>query len=361
MIKHLILNKTFKIHALVWIIYTFYYAFLVKLFYHIPVTEGFILRVLLYRFGEIALFYANVNLVFSRFTNLKKVIFLFTIFLICLLCFLLYFYSLEYFIFPYLEISVANSAPIFDQFISGSILQASTFIIYALGYSFAQRVIQQQIEIGKQKDRNALLAQEKAQSEFQFLRSQVNPHFMFNTLNMVYNEVRKVNTEMSEIVIQFAGMMRYATSKAMQQDEVNLQGEFQFVEDFLAIQKRRFKDSLQFDYKIEGDIRSQRIVPMVLFTFVENAIKHGFYEDPDFPLFIRGNVFKDRFTFIVHNRKNLEPNGFDTGDTGISIINLRKRLNSVYKNGSYSLDIEDLEDEYIVNFKVNFKEVKNRE
>ena len=61
MIKHLILNKTFKIHALVWIIYTFYYAFLVKLFYHIPVTEGFILRVLLYRFGEIALFYANVS------------------------------------------------------------------------------------------------------------------------------------------------------------------------------------------------------------------------------------------------------------------------------------------------------------
>jgi two-component system, LytTR family, sensor kinase len=147
----------------------------------------------------------------------------------------------------------------------------------------------------------------------------------------------------------------------MQQDEVDLQGEIQFVEDFLEIQKRRFKDNLQVDYKIEGDIRSERIVPMVLFTFVENAVKHGCYEDPDFPLFIRGNLFKDRFTFLVHNRKNPEPHGFDKGDTGISIINLRKRLDSVYKNGGYSLDIEDLEDEFIVNFKVNFKEVKNRE
>jgi sensor histidine kinase YesM len=178
---------------------------------------------------------------------------------------------------------------------------------------------------------------------------------------MIYSEVRKVNKEMSELVIQFASMMRYATSQVMQQDEVDLQGEIQFVEDFLEIQKRRFKDSLQFDYKIEGDIRSQRIVPMVLFTFVENAIKHGFYEDPEFPLFIRGNLFKDRFTFLVHNRKNLNPSGFDTGDTGISIINIRKRLDSVYKNGGYSLEIEDLEEEFIVNFKINFKELKIKE
>ena len=358
MIKSSIFDKTFKIHVLIWAIYTFYYAFLVKLFYHIPVTEGFISRVFLYRFGEIALFYANINLVFSRFTNFKKALSSIVIFLFCLIFFLVYFYSLEYYIFPFLKISVTKSVPIFDQFISGSILQASTFIIYALGYSFAQRVIQQQIEIGKQKDQNALLAHEKAQSEFQFLRSQVNPHFMFNTLNLIYSEVRKVNADMSEVLIQFADMMRYSTSKTMQQDEVNLQGEVQFVEDYLEIQKKRFKANLQIDYKLDGEIRSQRIVPMVLFTFVENAIKHGLYDDSEFPLLIRGSLFMDRFTFLVHNRKNPTPNGFDAGDTGISIINLKKRLEAVYENGGYSLEIEDLEDEFIVNFKMNFKEVK---
>ncbi len=315
-------------------------------------------RVILYRFGEIALFYAIVNLVFSRFITLKKVTSLLVILFICLLCFISYFYSLEYYIFPYLKISGSKSPPIFDQFISTGVQQASNFTFYALGYSFAQRVIHQQIEIGKQKEQNALLAKEKAQTEFQFLRSQVNPHFMFNTLNMVYNEVRKVNIEVSEIVIQFADMMRYTTSQDMQQDEINLQGEIQFVEDFLAIQKRRFKDSLQIDYKIDGNIGSQRIVPMVLFTFVENAIKHGLYDDPEFPLSIRGNLFGDRFTFLVHNHKNPTPHGFDKGETGINTTNIRKRLDDVYKNGGYSLDIEDLEDEYIVNFKINFKEVK---
>jgi two-component system, LytTR family, sensor kinase len=361
MIKSFFLNRITKIHILVWIIYTLYYTFLVKIFLHIPFSIAFIFQTLLHRIGDIAFFYVVVFFVLRNYKSLKQIYQLLIIFIFSVICYISYSYFLEFYVFKFIKISATNTPPILEQLISRSVIQASNFSIYALGYYFAQRVIQQQIEIGKQKDRNALLAQEKAQSEFQFLRSQVNPHFMFNTLNMVYNEVRKVNTDMSEIVIQFAGMMRYATSKAMQQDEVNLQGEFQFVEDFLEIQKRRFKDTLQYDYKIEGDVRSQRIVPMVLFTFVENAIKHGFYEDPEFPLFIRGNLFSDRFTFLVHNRKNPEPNGFDTGDTGISIINLRKRLDAVYKNEAYSLVIEDFEDEFIVNFKVNFKDIKKRE
>jgi two-component system, LytTR family, sensor kinase len=358
MLKQLLLSKTFKIHATVWIVYTFYYAFLVKLFYHTPITEGFILRVLFYRFGEIALFYANVNLVFNKFTSYKKITSLLAIFLICLLCFLSYFYLLDFYIFFYFKISPTNSAPIFEQFISGSILQASNFIIYALGYSFAQRVIQQQIEIGKEKDRNALLEKEKAQAEYTFLRSQINPHFLFNTLNMIYDNVRKVSGGVGDTIIQFADMMRYATSKTMQQDEVGLKEELQFVDDFLDIQKKRFKDALLIDYTKEGNVQSQRIVPMVLFTFVENAIKHGQNDDPEFPLFIRMSLIKERFTFTVHNRKHIKPHGFDSGDTGISLVSLRKRLDAVYKNGGYSLTVDNLEEEFIVNFIVNFNEVK---
>lgn len=361
MLKLSLSGKIVKIHILVWIIYTIYYSSLLKFFFDIPISFGFVGQTLLHRIGDILLFYFIVYSFSIKEIHYKNIHSLLIIFIIGIIGYIFYTYLIEFYLFNFLSLNSLNDVPILSKIIPKSILQASTFIFYALGYSFAQKVIKQQIEIGKQKDQNALLAQEKAQSEFQFLRSQVNPHFMFNTLNMIYNEVRKVNSEMSEIVIQFAEMMRYSTSKAMQQDEVNLQGEIQFVEDFLEIQKRRFKDNLQLDYNIEGEIGSQRIVPMVLFTFVENAIKHGLYDDSDFPLFIRGNLFMDRFTFLVHNRKNLTPNGFDTGDTGISIVNLKKRLDSVYKNGGYSLDIEDLEDEFIVNFIVNFKEVKNRE
>ncbi len=232
------------------------------------------------------------------------------------------------------------------------------YVFYALGYSFAQKVIQQQIEIGKEKDRNALLEKDKAQAEYTFLRSQINPHFLFNTLNMIYDGVRKVNGDLGDTLIQFADMMRYSTGKSMLQDEVGLKEELLFVDDFLAIQKKRFKQALMIDYKIEGNIQSQRIVPMILFTFVENAVKHGLNDDPEFPLIIRASLIKDRFTYMTHNRKNLQPNGFNAGETGISIISLRKRLDAVYKNGGYSLTIDDLADEFIVNLIINFKEVK---
>lgn len=354
------MNKLQKSHLLIWVLYTTYYIISYTVIYGKTLNFLLVFNVAFINFTFALTFYSCILYIFPKYLTIKKYFQVIVLSILTVLfCVLIRIFTFKY-LFPILFVD-AEKQEINQQQILIAFWNTQIYVFYALGYSFAQRVIQQQIEIGKEKDRNALLAQEKAQSEFQFLRSQVNPHFMFNTLNMIYNEVRKVNTEVSEIIIQFAGMMRYTTSKTMQQDEVDLQGEIQFVEDFLEIQKRRFKDNLYVDYKLDGDIRSERIVPILLFTFVENAVKHGCYEDPDFPLFIRGNLFKDRFTFLVHNRKNPEPNGFDTGDTGISIINLRKRLDSVYINGGYSLDIEDLEEEFIVNFKINFKEVKNRE
>jgi two-component system, LytTR family, sensor kinase len=358
MIKKMFSNKNFKIHVIVWVIYTVYYSLIVKFFYHTSISTSLIFQSISYRIAEILLFYTNAYFVFGKYTDLKKVFPLIMIFISSIAWFILYFYILEFYIFPYFKISVINAKPILEQVLSRSIVQGSNFIIYALGYSFALRVIQQQIEIGKEKDRNALLEKEKAQSEYTFLRSQINPHFMFNTLNMIYDHVRKVPGGVGDTVIQFADMMRYATSKTMQQDEVGLKEELQFVDDFIDIQKKRFKDALLIDYTKEGNVQSQRIVPMVLFTFVENAIKHGQNDDPEFPLFIRMTLIKERFTFTVHNKKNLEPHGFDTGETGICLISLRKRLDSVYKNGGYSLTIDDWEEEFIVSFIVNFNEVK---
>ncbi len=358
MIKKLFSNKILKLHVLVWIIYTVYYTFLVKIFLHIPLSIAFILQTVLHRIGDITFFYVIVFGVFNKYKNFRQIYFLLLIFIISVIAYISYSYFLEFYIFQFIKISSLNNPPVFEQLISRSVIQASNFTIYALGYYFAQKVIQQQIEIGKEKDRNALLEKERAKVEYTFLRSQVNPHFLFNTLNMIYDGVRKVNGELGDTLIQFADMMRYATSKTMQQDEVGLKEELQFVDDFLAIQKKRFKNALLIDYKIEGNFQSQRIVPMVLFTFIENAVKHGQNDDLEFPLSIRTSLIKDRFAYTVHNQKNPKPHVFDTGETGISLVSLRKRLDAVYKNGGYSLTINDLADEFIVNFVVNFNEVK---
>ena len=358
MTKDFFSNKIIKIHILVWIIYTVYYSSLLKFFFDIPISIGFVGQTILHRIGDIMIFYYVVYFFSVREINLKNLYSLLIIFIIGIIGYILYTYLIEFYVFRTLNLNLPNDVPILSKIIPKSILQASTFIIYALGYSFAQRVIQQQIEIGKEKDRNAILEREKAEAEYTFLRSQVNPHFLFNTLNMIYDRVRKVPGDVGDTLIQFADMMRYSTGKTMLQEEVGLKEELQFVDDFLDIQKKRFRDALLIDYTKEGDLQSQRIVPMVLFTFVENAVKHGQNDDPEFPLYIRMSIIKDRFTYIVHNRKNPKPHGFDKGETGISLISLRKRLDAVYKNGGYSLTIDDLAEEFIVNFIVDFNEVK---
>jgi LytS/YehU family sensor histidine kinase len=97
---------------------------------------------------------------------------------------------------------------------------------------------------------------------------------------------------------------------------------------------------------------------MVLITLVENGIKHGLIDDPNFPLVIRVSLIDDVFSFMVHNLKNQKPHGFDKGSTGIGILNIKKRLAAVYENGGYSLEKEETEDDYIVTFTVNFNETK---
>ena len=250
---------------------------------------------------------------------------------------------------------------------------------FALGYYFAQRVILQQreiaqrdiviaqqdrdialkdLQIAEEKTKNAILEKDKAQAEMAFLRSQINPHFMFNTLNMIYSKVRKANSEAGDIVIEFASMMRYATSTKLQENEVDVRGELDFVKEYINLHKLRFDNKVYIDYDEEGYVLSHRIVPMVLITLVENGIKHGLIDDPNFPLIIRVSLIDEVFSFMVHNLKNPKPHGFDKGSTGIGIVNIEKRLAAVYENGGYSLEKEETEGDYIVTFTVNFNETK---
>lgn len=364
--RKILSNKLFNTHILVWVIYVVYFSLLVKFFYDYTLSYGFIVQTILHRVGEISLFYASAFWILPKYLNLKKWIQLIITFTLVISVYIFYKYLIEFYIFQFLNATLPNDKPIFIPVISQAVIQASNFIIFALGYHFAQRFIQQQkelikkdLQLAEEKAKTAILEKEKSQAELAFLRSQINPHFMFNTLNMIYSKVRKANREAGEIVIEFANMMRYATSTKLQADEVDVRGELDFVKEYLNIHKLRFNNTVYIDYDEEGYMLSHRVVPMVLITLVENAIKHGSIDDPNYPLIIRTSLIDDYFTFMVHNLKNLKPNGLDQkGNTGIGIINIEKRLAAVYKNGGYSLEKEETKEDYIVTFTVNFKETK---
>ncbi|MEA5260396.1 histidine kinase [Arcicella aquatica] len=283
-------------------------------------------------------------------------------------------YSIAFF-FPDYPGAEVNQSRLIHNFWSAQI-----YTFYALGYYFAEKSINQQIEIAvrdkeiaeqkiaiaekeakiaKQELEIAILAKEKALAEMAFLRAQINPHFMYNTLNMIFERVRKASREAGDIVLAFAEMLRYATSTKSQEDEVGLSGELDFVKQYIELHMQRFHYKVYIDFEEDGDFTYHRIVPMVLITIVENGIKHGIFDDPEIAFRIRATLIDDEFVFIASNKKNPYPNAIaDAGKTGIGIKNIKKRLLTTYPAEAHSLEIIDGEEDYTVIFTVNFNLLK---
>ena len=358
------MSKLQKSHLLSWTAYLTYYLIAYTFVYGQAFNLLSIISVIFINFTFVLAFYGSLLFLFPKFLYHKRYILFIVGCFILLLTITLFRIAVFKYLFP-IFLNNAEKIHVDAQFMILIFWNTQIFIVYALGYYFAQRVIQQQkeltqkeIELAEQRARNAILEKEKSQAELAFLRSQINPHFMFNTLNMIYSKVFETNQEAGEIVVQFSDMMQYVTSTKLQANEVDVSGELDFVKNYIDLHLKRFHYSVYIDYDEEGYMMSHRIVPMVLITLVENAIKHGQIDDPNFPLIIRASLIDDYFSFMVHNLKNLRPNGMEHKNTGIGVVNIEKRLAAVYKNGGYSLEKEETEEDYIVTFTVNFKETK---
>ena len=389
MFRILKINRVARIHIAVWFLYTLYFAILITYYESNISVLKFFAVLSFYRLGDIIFFYTNSLYVLPKFLNSKKVPVLIISFISLLSLYLAYRYLFDYYIFP--KIGLQTRLPL-NESIAIGISQGGNFIIFSLGYYFAQRVIQQQKEIAQrditiakkdteianqkaivaeqqlvlikkekelaeERERNAILAKEKAQAEMAFLRAQINPHFLYNTLNLIYGKVLNSTKEVaSDLILEFSDMMRYATGAKMQEDTVDLSGELNFVKGYLKMFKARNQQNANIDYEEEGYFGSHRVVPMVLITLIENALKHGLVDDPNHPLVVRVSMEDDFFVFMVRNLKNPKPESImDRGNTGVGVVNIIKRLNAVYKKGGFTLESEDLKDDYIATFTVNYK------
>ena len=385
MLSNLISNKNIRIHAIIWLSYTLYYGLVVIYFFDYSLSYQYVFQVILYRIGDIIFFYVNSFFIFPKFLNFKQ---FFVLLITCfggIFAYLGYRYLLDFHIFIKLGLIDIKEKVLFSRFIALSVNQASNFLIFSLGYYFSQRVIQQQKEIAQkdteianqkavvaeqqvvlikkekelaeEREKNAILAKEKAQAEMAFLRAQINPHFLYNTLNLIHSKIITSTKEIaSGVIVDFSEMMQYATGAKMQEDTVDLGGELKFLKLYLKLFKARNQQSAQIDFEEEGYFSSHRIVPMVIITMVENALKHGLIDDPKNPVIIRASMIDDFFVFMVRNPKNPYPDDLSgKGNTGVGIPNIIKRLNAVYKEGGFTLESEDLKDDYIVTFTINYK------
>ncbi|MFZ1527560.1 MAG: histidine kinase [Ferruginibacter sp.] len=186
---------------------------------------------------------------------------------------------------------------------------------------------------------------EKVYAEKQFLQSQVNPHFLYNTLNFLYAKSLPLSKELSDGIMTLSEIMKYALQKnENEKGMVLLSEELNHVQNVININQLRSSHKLQIVFSVSGDTEGLRILPISLITLTENALKHGELNDPANPVQVSlvCNEDDNRIHFTVINHKR---NGPKERSTGLGLANLLQRLKWVYGD-NFTLNITEDENWY---------------
>ncbi|OOG73787.1 sensor histidine kinase [Algoriphagus sp. A40] len=173
------------------------------------------------------------------------------------------------------------------------------------------------------------LKKEKKQAELMHLKSQVNPHFFFNTLNNLYGLVEKDPAKAQQLILKLSDMMRYSIYEG-QNDWVTLADEITYLENYMELHRMRYHKEIGIRFEIEVEDRSVKIMPLLLIIMVENAFKHGvekLRKDAYVHICLKASL--KQLDFTIENNFDAEQ---PSGKEGIGLNNLKKRLDLVYLN-----------------------------
>ena len=221
------------------------------------------------------------------------------------------------------------------------------FLIYTTGTGMAAFFLRRSILFRRKNDEKEKLQKEL---ELTYLKEQVNPHFLFNSLNSIYSLSRQQSPETPDVVMQLSELMRYQLESS-KQDTVLLKEELEFIENYLLLEEKRLSNRCIIEFVIKGDLLQLKIAPMLLIPFVENAVKHGAQStNEQSAVDISVSIKKNTLYFCVVNSK---PSMVSISNReGLGLENVRRRLKLLYPN-SHVLEIDDKDKEYRVNLSID--------
>jgi hypothetical protein len=214
-------------------------------------------------------------------------------------------------------------------------------------FSTGIRVINQWL---RSEQRNKEIANEKLKAELSFLKAQINPHFLFNTLNNIYALASAQSEQTAPAVMKLSSIMRYVLTEA-RNDLVPLEKEIQFTSHYIELQKMRLTDKAVVDFTVRGEPFGRQIAPLLLLPFVENAFKYGISTRERSPIAILLEIKDDSLQFNICNHKYFNTMLRASDNTGIGISNTRRRLDLFYED-RYTLEIHDKPNEFSVHLKI---------
>ncbi len=275
-------------------------------------------------------FYINYLLVMPSFFKQKKYVKLGLSWLLLVAVFILFRYTFEEVLFlKWFGIKNYTDGTTLTYYISDNFFICTGILTMSTVFWTIKHLIESD-------KANAVLAQQKQQAEVSFLRNQVNPHFIFNTMNNIYAMVSQQSAQALPAIEKLSGIMRYVMSES-DVEQIALNKEIAYIHNFIELQTIRIKTANTVQFSITGQTDGWYIAPLLLIPFVENGFKHGVTSKQDQPFIIDLSVQNNTLSFKATNYIN---QGIKDESNGIGLRNVQKRLQLLYP-GKHTLLINE--------------------
>ena len=334
-----IFAKKYSFHFLLWIFFIFaLIADATTLYFYDKWI--FCYYVFAKTFIQVILVYVNILFLYPLFFKRKK--YLFYIAFVIMITLIAGYFNLKLELFIREKRELLSSEQHFQFFLSQLGMAARYILI-----SFLLKI---SVDYYEQKDTIKKIELEKATAELNFLKAQVNPHFLFNTLNNLYALILEKSDKSGEAVLKLADIMKYILAEG-KEDKVMLQKEIQLLYNYTELERLRKPDA-EIIFNAPGNTGNYFIIPLLLLPLVENAFKYGLNSVAKNG-FVRINIKTEGERLNVTVENNIPPvkNNVALQSLGIGIDNVKKRLEMLY-SGKYVLNIENRSDSFFVNLQL---------
>lgn len=245
-----------------------------------------------------------------------------------------------------LEPFVGRDSWVYSTRFAVSVILTSQFIVIFVGLlRFVEDFLRHEAE--RKENENRQLT-----SELRFLRAQVNPHFLFNTLNNLYYLAVNQSPQTPDVIAKLSGMMRYMLHDS-NHPTVPLAKEIEYMESYIELEKMRLNEEVPIAFSVNsGAAAGARIVPLILITFLENAFKHGIRNGGQGSwITVAMDVEAKQLNYVVKNSRVGETEKTVTEKSGIGLVNVRRRLDLSYP-GRHTLEVRETAEEYAVHLQL---------
>ena len=331
------------IHILIWII--FFTISATELYFRLTfIPTDFYIRSLVL----IGVFYLNYSLLIPKLLLNRRIV----LYLILSILIILFFVFILGQVIPHPRVqpllnNPVNNTDFLRSIESRNLFRSFPILLLCFALSTSIRLVSGWFKAEKQR---AQVEAQKVNSELLFLKAQLNPHFLFNTLNSIYSLANKKSDDTTVAIVTLSELMRYMIYEA-NEDFVPLQKEIDHIQNYISLQLLRLSDSSGVRINVHGNLNF-KIEPLLLISFIENAFKYGTDFKGKTNIRIKIVVENDFLNLYVYNSSSFQKPRNE--NSGIGIENIKNRLKLLYPN-SHTLDITKEKKSYEVKLSLKLK------